>query len=96
MGRRKPRILRDILLAQRVEIEKRLAQQLELFPQFDADNRKPQRDQLQGERDEMKKRLERSAQELITEPEDLRGLYRVTLKRLVPLGLVYLWPTTSL
>jgi ERCC4-related helicase len=81
-GEKEAKDLRDILLAQRVEIEKRLSQQLELFPQFDADNRKPQRDQLQGERDDMKRRLERSAQELITEPEDLRGLYQVTLKRL--------------
>ena len=95
-GEKEAKDLRDILLAQRVDIEKRLSHQLELFPKFDADDRKPQRDQLQGERDDMKKRLERSAQELITEPEDLRGLYRVTLKRLVPLGLVYLWPTTSL
>jgi hypothetical protein len=88
--------LRSILVVQRVDIERQLGKQLELFPEFEADNRKAQREQLQGERDEMKTRLERIAQELETEPEDLRGLYRVSLKRLVPLGLVYLWPTTSL
>lgn len=30
------------------------------------------------------------------EPATLEALYQVSLKRLVPVGLVYLWPTTSL
>jgi ERCC4-related helicase len=95
-GEKEAKDLREILLAQRRDIEKQLGRQLELFPTFEADSRKAQRDQLEGERDEMKRRLERIALELETEPDDLRALYRVSLKRLVPIGLVYLWPTTSL
>ncbi len=29
-----------------------------------------------------------------SEPPELEDLYRVTLRRLEPVGLVYLWPTT--
>ncbi len=34
--------------------------------------------------------------ELETEPDELVSLFAVSLRRLVPVGLVYLWPTTSL
>jgi superfamily II DNA or RNA helicase len=88
--------LRKILVSQRVAIEKQLSQQLELFQDFAGDSMAAQREQVESERDEMRKRLGRIEQELRVEPDELRALYRVSLKRLVPVGLVYLWPTTSL
>ena len=38
----------------------------------------------------------RRQDEMRIEPDELRALYTVSLKRLVPVGLVYLWPTTRL
>lgn len=83
-------------MSQRKNIEKQLKQQLNLFPDLETDATKPQREQLESERDDMQKRLGRIEQEITTEPDELKALYKVSLKRLVPVGLVYLWPTTSL
>ncbi len=44
----------------------------------------------------MKKRLASIENEIRDEPLELEVLYQVSLKRLSPVGLVYLWPTTSL
>ena len=44
----------------------------------------------------MKERLQQLRQELESEPEQVKALYKVALKRLEPVGLVYLWPTTRL
>lgn len=95
-GEKEAEDLRKILVAQRIGIEKQLARQLELFPGFDAEAMKPQREQLESEREDMHKRLARIEKELNTEPDELRPLYAVSLKRLIPVGLLYLWPTTSL
>lgn len=88
--------LRQILRAQRIAIEKQLAAQLSMFPELEGDALKEQREQLQGEREDMQKRLTRIEEELRTEPEDLESLYAISLRRLTPVGLVYLWPTTSM
>ncbi|HEX9619385.1 MAG TPA: helicase-related protein, partial [Polyangiaceae bacterium] len=95
-GEKEAEDLTKILRAQRVEIEKQLNRQLELFAELEGDTMKQQREQLESERDDMKKRLGRIEQELRSEPDELRALYAVSLERLVPVGLVYLWPTTSL
>jgi hypothetical protein len=44
----------------------------------------------------MNKRLARIEQEIELEPAELSALYQVSLRRLLPVGLVYLWPTTSM
>lgn len=95
-GEKEAEDLQKILRAQRADIERQLSRQLDLFPSIEGDTLKPQREQLESERDDMRRRLERIEEELQTEPNELRSLYSVTLKRLVPVGLVYLWPTTSL
>ncbi len=95
-GRKEAEDLRQILLAQRAEIDKQLHRQLELFPNLEADAQRRARDQVQAERDDMKRRLDRIEVELETEPDELVSLFAVSLRRLVPVGLVYLWPTTSL
>lgn len=88
--------LREILKAQRTEIRAQLHQQLEL-PLFNTQDQalEPQKNQLQNERKEMQKRLARIDDEIRDEPAQLEALYHVSLKRLSPVGLVYLWPTTS-
>lgn len=94
-GAKEAEDLRQILKAQRVEIEKQLGVQLDLFADPAADTMKAQREQIESERQEMRKRLARIDDEIQGEPAELEALYQVSLKRLVPVGLVYLWPTTS-
>lgn len=96
-GAKEAEDLREILKAQRSEIREQLHKQLEL-PLFRTEEEalKTQRDQLDGERKDMEKRLARIDDEIRDEPGELEALYRVSLKRLSPVGLVYLWPTTSL
>jgi hypothetical protein len=88
--------LRQILKAQRLEIEKQLSRQLDLFDDLDGDSAKQLREQVESERDDMRKRIERIKDEITSEPLELEALYRVSLKRLSPVGLVYLWPATSI
>ncbi|HEX8200166.1 MAG TPA: hypothetical protein VF590_06735, partial [Isosphaeraceae bacterium] len=51
--------------------------------------------QLQANRRHWDKRLAAIEQELTTDPERIRALYDVKTERLVPVGLVYLWPVTG-
>lgn len=48
--------------------------------------------QLEDDRAHMKRRLEAIDREIEDEPEDLKLLYQVSLRRLQPVGLVVLWP----
>lgn len=88
--------LRAILAGQRQAIEETLGEadrQLSLAGLFAA-SEQGQRDQLERDRDHMKMRLVKIEHEIEDEPEEIRGIYRVTLRRLEPVGLVYLWPET--
>ena len=42
----------------------------------------------------MEKRLVEIDRELDSEPDEIRKLYRISLRRLTPVGLIYLWPDT--
>jgi hypothetical protein len=53
-----------------------------------------QRDQYEADMEHMGKRLAAIDGELETEPAQIRSLYQVALRRLEPVGLVYLWPET--
>jgi hypothetical protein len=55
---------------------------------------KRERAQWDDERRAMRRRLEAIERERETEPRDIEQSYRVLRKRLVPVGLVYLWPDT--
>jgi hypothetical protein len=44
----------------------------------------------------MQGRLQALERELESEPAEIEALYRVSLQRLEPVGLVYLWPTTRM
>jgi hypothetical protein len=92
-GRSEAESLRKILTAQRATIAKTLgAHQLDLFGALTEDEKK----QWQNDREHMHERLVNIETELRTEPEEVEALYRVSLQRLEPIGLVYLWPTTRM
>jgi SNF2 family DNA or RNA helicase len=95
-GQKEASDLRAILKAQRVDIERQLSRQLELFPSDEDERQRREREQVESERHDMKKRLSAIEQELAREPVELEAMYQVSLKRLVPVGLVYLWPVASL
>jgi superfamily II DNA or RNA helicase len=51
-----------------------------------------ERRQVESNRRHWGKRLATIDQELVVEPQRIRGLYEVKAKRIEPVGLVYLWP----
>lgn len=85
--------LRQILRVQRAAIVRALeGQQLDLFGELSVDEKK----QWENEKEHMKGRLVAIERELETEPAEIEALYQVSLQRLEPVGLVYLWPTTRM
>ena len=92
-GHTEAEALRKILTQQKAAIEKTLkGQQLSLFAEFSEDEKK----QWENDKEHMQGRLAAIEKELDQEPKDIEALYRVSLKRLEPIGLVYLWPTTRM
>jgi superfamily II DNA or RNA helicase len=93
-GATEARALAGILDRQRELIRKTLGdrRQLGLFEGASPDEQK----QWESERDHLEQRLTRIDAELEREPRDIEALYRVSLKRLAPVGLVYLWPATRM
>jgi len=86
--------LEEILRRQKAAIE----EYLELKPgqhSFDFDELSTkQQKQVEADKKYMEQRLLAINQEINEEPEDLKSLYQVTLRRLQPVGLVVLWPRT--
>jgi hypothetical protein len=84
--------LREILRRQRDAIEAKL----KLKPgqgEFDFDElTKGEQKQVEADRKYMERRLQAIEREIEDEPEDLKALYQVSLRRLQPVGLVVLWP----
>ncbi|HEX2224727.1 MAG TPA: helicase-related protein, partial [Thermoanaerobaculia bacterium] len=92
-GQKEAADLRRILETQKLAIRKALGDQQQLAFQF-TEAEKLQRDQFERDRQWMERRLVDIDREIAHEPEQLRGLYRVVLPRLEPVGMVYLWPET--
>jgi hypothetical protein len=84
--------LRKILEDQRAAIRQTLQGQQLAFDFTEAD--KDQRIQFEQDRKHMTARLSEIDGEIETQPREIEGLYQVMLRRLEPVGLVYLWPTT--
>ncbi|MGO9833387.1 MAG: DISARM system SNF2-like helicase DrmD [Polyangiaceae bacterium] len=82
--------LRQILEAQRSAIEKTLHGPVQLGLEFG----EREKSQLTQDRKHMAIRLTAIAKEISSEPEAIGRTYEVVLRRLEPVGLVYLWPTT--
>ena len=53
-------------------------------------------EQLLRDRRHLERRLDRLAEELATEPRDLKALYDIKLHRVEPVGLLFLWPEMRL
>lgn len=90
-GRKEAADLRQLLVEQRRSLEKEVARQL-TFEFTEAE--REQRRQWENDRAYMADRLERIDTEIEAEPQELEALYRVALRRLEPVGLAFLWPTT--
>jgi hypothetical protein len=92
-GHAEAEALKQILIGQRATIERTLrGQQLDLFAELSPDEKK----QWENDKEHMQTRLASIERELETEPRDIQTLYQVSLQRLEPVGLVYLWPTTRM
>lgn len=84
--------LKAILSRQRDAIRKELNLETPLLPYKDAELTKGERKQVEDDRKYMERRLEAIERERLEEPDDLKSLYHVSLRRLQPVGLVVLWP----
>jgi len=86
--------LRELLEGQRELIKTTLRErgQLGLFTGATAEEQR----QWEADRDHMQERLAGIDRELEEEPRQIEALYEVQLQRLVPVGMVYLWPRTRM
>jgi hypothetical protein len=99
-GDREAQQMREILESQQDRISRRIDQDMkdqkkqkeQRQQAFEFDER--ERRQLEADRRHWRDRLFRLEAELITEPERVRRTYEVATRRVVPAGLVYLWPVS--
>jgi hypothetical protein len=85
--------LTQLLKAQRATIQRTLgAPQLLLAGIAPESLSEAERRQLAEDHDFLRTRLTAIDHELTTEPADLTALYEIQLRRVEPVGLVYLWP----
>lgn len=81
--------MRKLLESQRKFLERELGKQLEL--EFSEAERE-QREQWEEDRKYMHARRRKIDDELEKEPRAIEQLYEVARRRLVPVGMIYLWP----
>jgi hypothetical protein len=93
-GEKEASALRQLILAQINRILKTLGAQPEFQQKFSAAPR-AQRQQLAKERQYIRRRVKTLQEEYVTEPLLIEERYRVVRRHLEPVGLVYLWPSTS-
>lgn len=92
-GAEEAEALRGILTAQREAIIAEIAKRSQLsFADLDLDKR--EHEQWNKEKQYLNERLVGIERELDYEPKQLEGLYQIALRRLEPVGLVFLWPET--
>jgi ERCC4-related helicase len=92
-GEEEARSLTDLLEMQRKRIVK-AAEEFEPM-QLALDLSPTERREREADRRHWDVRLSRLAHELRDEPQRLRDSYVIRARRLEPVGLIYLWPTTS-
>lgn len=92
-GRKDADALRDILTRQKTAIATRV-DQLTLDLDNDTFEKTEERRQVERDRDHMVARSRQLDAEVVDEPAAIEALFAVTLARVVPVGLVYLWPET--
>jgi hypothetical protein len=90
--------LTRILQNQQAVIRKKIGGQTEMnfdeTPAASSEDKRQAVKQWQSERDSMTSRLAKIDVELRDEPPELAKSYATTLRRVVPVGIVYLWPQT--
>jgi len=92
-GQEESDALRAILAAQRLSIIGEIERRAQLsFDDLKLDKR--ELDQFKKEKEFMGDRLANIQLEWEREPDQIQKLYRVALRRLEPVGLVFLWPET--
>ncbi|MBK6692745.1 MAG: DEAD/DEAH box helicase [Myxococcales bacterium] len=92
-GTEESEALRGILATQRAAIIAEIERRAQLsFDDLNLDKR--EQDQFKKEQAFMGDRLVDIQLELEREPQQIQALYRVALRRLEPVGLVFLWPET--
>lgn len=74
-------------MTQQEAIQEALSAQLEL--KLDA---RAEQDQWRRDKVHLEQRLTALGRELVEQPESLKATYAVRVARLVPVGMVYLWP----
>jgi superfamily II DNA or RNA helicase len=90
--------MREILQTQQKHISDTIKRIAKLNPNqlmLDFGDEENERAQLEANKRYWAKRLEEIREELKTEPDRIGSLYQVQAKRVEPVGLVYLWPTTG-
>ena len=90
-GSEEAEALRRILRNQREAIQKQIGAKKQL--DF-TEREKEQLRQFENDRKHMEQRLAAIDAEIESEPPQLEDLYRVTVRRLEPVGMIYLWPST--
>lgn len=85
--------LTKLLGEQKSAIQRELSRRTQLDFAF-TDAQRDQREQYEADVEHMSEREKQIDIELETEPAQIRSLYQVSLTRLEPVGLVYLWPGT--
>ncbi|MFO0558012.1 MAG: DISARM system SNF2-like helicase DrmD [Polyangiales bacterium] len=91
-GTEEAQALSEILKTQRRAIIDAIEARSQLSLGFFADEREGE--QFEREKQWLDDRLVSIQQEVQREPDEIRALYRVALRRLEPVGLVVLWPET--
>jgi hypothetical protein len=85
--------MREILEQQQKHIEGTIERH-DHSPQLTLNFPDEEKRQLESNRRYWNQRLIALQTELTSEPERIRALYEVRAKRIEPVGLVYLWPTS--
>src|SRR5690606_31961834 len=94
-GRAEAQALRNLLFAQRMDVQRSIARLRQTELDFGETEREQER-QLQRDLAHLEARYDAIAKEASTEPAQIEALYQVALRRLEPVGLVVLWPETRL
>src|SRR5207237_753134 len=93
-GKVEAKALTEILESQREAIEEALGRQLELELLGATQSEKEQLEQWRRDKSHLVTRQAALEKELKEQPLELEKFYDVRLSRLVPVGMVYLWPAS--
>jgi len=98
-GEAEAQALETLLRSQQAAIRRRLGpQQISMDQLFghtpETASEKEQAKQLENDRKHMESRLDAIEREVASQPDELRASYEVALTKVVPVGMVYLWPST--